>query len=581
MLEMVGSTSASRILLLAAVNGLAGTTRRLEAAESESSSMQALRIIALVILLLLSASFSGLGLGLMSLDLIGLEIVVSAGEDEHATPKEKKNRDAARRIIPIRQKGNLLLTTLLLGNVSVNSLTSILMADMTSGFLGFLSSTILIVLFGEIVPQALCTRHALVIGAKAVPFVRVLIAVFYIFAKPVSMVLDATLCEEIGMVFTKSQLHEMIEIHESQKMIDSDEGDILRGAMSYRNKHYDASRKSFHASNIPSTSHFCATICSTFVMVMHFLNGYELHVTAVLDQHTIQKIMESGFSRIPIFETNVNNIISVISVKDLVFVDPKEQAPALSSFIHVFGRSAHRVDGNCRLDKLLQIFKTEGEHLALVKNTPADVENEPFFQLEGVVTLEDVLEEILQVEILDEGDVADNGHIHDRKRQLSRQYGHGGRLSLADLCGNDGNDTNIHELAAHVQETNAVFQAKTTDGDAISTLSLADFFLTCPIVELGGDDGDSEDLLTKGVVASHCIIVLDGRVRVDHGNPTASEAGPWTVFAAESLTTQEGMYISDVSVRPHPEYRARCLRVLRSDFQQKLHPFGRRHSHAV
>lgn len=90
-------------------------------------------ICALIILLSLSASFSGLGLGLMSLDLIGLEIVVAAGEDEHATAKERRQSEAARKIISVRKQGNLLLTTLLMGNVSVNSLTSILMADMTSG----------------------------------------------------------------------------------------------------------------------------------------------------------------------------------------------------------------------------------------------------------------------------------------------------------------------------------------------------------------------------------------------------------------------------------------------------------------
>ncbi|KUF93725.1 hypothetical protein AM588_10004572 [Phytophthora nicotianae] len=76
--------------------------------------------------------FAGLGLGLMSLDLIGLEIVVAAGEDEHATETERVNSEAAKKVIPLRRKGNLLLTTLLLGNVSVNVLTSIITADLTS-----------------------------------------------------------------------------------------------------------------------------------------------------------------------------------------------------------------------------------------------------------------------------------------------------------------------------------------------------------------------------------------------------------------------------------------------------------------
>jgi metal transporter CNNM len=45
-----------------------------------------------------------------------------------------------------------------------------------------------------------------VIGGKVVPFVRVLIALFYVFAKPVSMALDATLGEDIGTVFTRRQV---------------------------------------------------------------------------------------------------------------------------------------------------------------------------------------------------------------------------------------------------------------------------------------------------------------------------------------------------------------------------------------
>jgi metal transporter CNNM len=63
-------------------------------------------------------------------------------------------RDAqfAKRILPVRRRGNHLLCTLLLGNVAVNSLLSILMADITSGLMGFFISTAAIVIFGEIAP---------------------------------------------------------------------------------------------------------------------------------------------------------------------------------------------------------------------------------------------------------------------------------------------------------------------------------------------------------------------------------------------------------------------------------------------
>ncbi|RLN93975.1 hypothetical protein BBJ28_00016925 [Nothophytophthora sp. Chile5] len=106
-----------------------------------SSGGLALQLCALFVLLSLSAAFAGLGLGLMSLDLIGLEIVVAAGEDKHASEKERMNSAAAKKVIPLRRNGNLLLTTLLLGNVSVNCLTSIITADLTSGTHDFQAGT--------------------------------------------------------------------------------------------------------------------------------------------------------------------------------------------------------------------------------------------------------------------------------------------------------------------------------------------------------------------------------------------------------------------------------------------------------
>lgn len=73
----------------------------------------------------------------------------------------------ARKIAPIRANGNLLLCTLLLGNVAVNALLSILLADIAGGLIGFLVSTAVITIFGEIVPQSTCSRYAL--GSQPAP----------------------------------------------------------------------------------------------------------------------------------------------------------------------------------------------------------------------------------------------------------------------------------------------------------------------------------------------------------------------------------------------------------------------------
>ena len=102
------------------------------------------RIIGAFALLCLSALFSGLTLGLMGLDTNELEIVRESGEAQE--------RRYAAAILPVRRRGNLLLCTLVTGNVAVISLQSILLADLTSGLVGFLLSTVLTVVFGEQVP---------------------------------------------------------------------------------------------------------------------------------------------------------------------------------------------------------------------------------------------------------------------------------------------------------------------------------------------------------------------------------------------------------------------------------------------
>lgn len=409
--------SVTQFMRVAANTGGLGSSE--EKAELSREDI-ALQVSALVLLLTLSSMFAGLGLGLMSLDLIGLEIVVAAGEDEHATERERLNSRAAKKVIPLRRNGNLLLTTLLLGNVSVNVLTSIITADLTSGLLGFVTSTILILIFGEIIPQALCSRYALVIGGKVVPLVRVLIILFYIFAKPISLVLDAILGEDIGTVFTKRQLAEIIDIHEKEQMIDKDESSIIRGAMTFGNK----------------------TVRSIMTPVEKV---FMMPITAVLDRALILNILASGFSRVLVHGVSVDDILGTIHVKDLIFADLKESI-LLSSFYQIFGRTTRFVDPDCRLSALLRTFKSESAHLVLVKQPQTTNASGEMHTLLGIVTLEDVLEEILQAEILDEKDISDSrSRDSDRKQFLLRQFGVGGRLGLEDLCQAD--DPSEDELA--------------------------------------------------------------------------------------------------------------------------------------
>lgn len=121
---------------------------------------------------------------------MGLQIVIGGGDPVLA--------GYARAILPVRERGNQLLCTLLLGNVAVNSLLSILMADMTSGLVGFFSSTILIVIFGEIIPQASCSRHALLIGYYTIYITKFFMLVLFFAAYPLGLLLDYALGDDLG-----------------------------------------------------------------------------------------------------------------------------------------------------------------------------------------------------------------------------------------------------------------------------------------------------------------------------------------------------------------------------------------------
>lgn len=152
------------------------------------------------------------------------------------TPKE---REYASKIQPIRKRGNFLLCSILLGNVLVNSTFTILLDGLTSGLVAVVSSTVLIVIFGEITPQvcapwtlwstwmninmtpfwlqAICSRHGLAVGAKTIVITKAIMIITSPLAKPTSMILDWLLGEEIGNVYNRERLKELVRVSNSSQ----------------------------------------------------------------------------------------------------------------------------------------------------------------------------------------------------------------------------------------------------------------------------------------------------------------------------------------------------------------------------
>ena len=103
----------------------------------------------IVALALFTALVSGLNLGIISLEPSYLELLTMG---PFQTKEDERDAQYAAKILPLRRKTNLLLCTIILSNVAAASLLSIMLADITSGLIGTIVSTLVIMLFGEILP---------------------------------------------------------------------------------------------------------------------------------------------------------------------------------------------------------------------------------------------------------------------------------------------------------------------------------------------------------------------------------------------------------------------------------------------
>ncbi|XP_040955562.1 DUF21 domain-containing protein At4g14240 isoform X5 [Gossypium hirsutum] len=355
------------------------------------------------LLVIFAGIMSGLTLGLMSLGLVELEILQRSG-----TIVEKKQVSA---ILPVVKKQHQLLVTLLLCNACAMEALPISLDKIFHPFVAVLLSVTFVLAFGEIIPQAICSRYGLSVGASFMWLVRILMIICYPIAYPVGKVLDVVIGHG-DVLFRRAQLKALVSIHSQE-----------------------------------TAEEAMTPIESTF----------SLDINSKLNWEAIGKIIAHGHSRIPIYAGNPKNIIGLLLVKSLLTIRAEMETPVSSVSI----RRILRVPAQMPLYDILNEFQKGSSHMAAVVKVKGKTKDLQFVddgerfdnhkvtnrnsqltdplltkqdsvlvnvekssaiketmntlqcfsedtedgEVIGIITLEDVFEELLQEEIVDETDV--------------------------------------------------------------------------------------------------------------------------------------------------------------------------------
>lgn len=180
-------------------------------------------------------------------------------------------------------------------------------------------------------------------------------------------------------MYNKKQLQEMLKVTAEFNDLEGDEMNIISGVLNYKSK---------TAEEVMTKLEDC----------------YLLDLSAILDFRTIASIMQSGHSRIPVYDGERHNIVGLLLVKDLAFIDTDDCTP-LRTVVKFYNHQVHRAFNDDHLDQMLEEFKKGHSHLAVVHRVNNEGSGDPFYEAIGIVTLEDILEEIIQSEIVDETDI--------------------------------------------------------------------------------------------------------------------------------------------------------------------------------
>lgn len=314
-------------------------------------------LITVLVLVILSAVCSGLNVAVMSLDLDDLKRKAKLGDKQ------------ARRVLPLRKNIHLLLASILFTNVAVVSATSLVLGERFNGLVAGIISTLLIVIFGEVFPQALFSKDPLTWSSRLSPLLKGMVGLTYVVSKPLSILLDKLFPHKRGPLQTRGELGLLISEHmdADESELDEDEVEIIRGALQLSEKR---------------VRDIITVIDKT----------YWLTPDTALDDTRIDEIKARGYSRIPVFDEALTKFYGVMLMKDLVDIDFDDNHYLVKDMrLH----PTKLVGSMTALDTMFRKFIAAKAHMIPIEQGGNII---------GVVTIEDLIEEILGHEIEDETD---------------------------------------------------------------------------------------------------------------------------------------------------------------------------------
>jgi len=332
-----------------------------------------IQIFILLVLLFFSACFSGIEIAFFALSDIRVMNLVD---------KKVKN---AKTVKKLKDNPEKLLITILIGNNVVNigaaSLATILAVDIFgSGGVGVATGvmTFLVLVFGEITPKSIANvkkEQISLLMSKPLLFLMYILYPVIIILELITKFITKLTGGQVGSLVSEEELKTMAKVGVEESAIEKHEGEMIG--------------KIFELNDITASD------------VMTVESEMEVLDSSKKLCEVLPIIAKSSFSRIPIYEKDKGNIVGVIYVKDILLessqcvVDPKNYIKTSKKLIDI-ARKPLFVPEQRLVNDLLKDFQKKRIQLALVVDESGS--------LQGLVTLEDVLEELVG-EIIDETDI--------------------------------------------------------------------------------------------------------------------------------------------------------------------------------